>query len=807
MSTINIGLRLRPIRFAFLVRPNDSKRALEIFRINTCLWGGQYNPIIPFFKALPRWWNRTNTRFENARQVLNGYLDFFEPDFLVEGEEGLAEGLGFDTERILKPSALLAHAGERDKDLFGLNVFDLYRDLYHKEFQFQRRQENRIIHATANEKAFEALAACVFGAFPAETSLDYLFSAYKNAFDPINISLSATTFSEIFERRYVSALQIGKSELEIHYNDHQAPTLFILDAHQTRDLIDYWNLRAVFRHVLPIPIQWVKELSPFCKQFIRNNYRPLPRNPHGVMIRPVSMFSRSIGENIIDEVFQSQLCIEENGANTRQDWYPPFWRKPSEMMVRTTRPTLDAGSKAIDVQMDEDEPTIRFDPLYPEFASEYGNRVRWANVVRMREWGMGHEVATVFPCNYRNPSYPKFRAGETYILPTTEGLITFPQYKNLYASWTLSNGLVALNEWLKENEIEASPSDAGRATQQIIQTLRGFWGVRSLASRGIIELLNEMSRRPITRSAHHLEFQNKINVSVSEDVWGDRYFETLVDNKAVELGLELKCNKCGNWSWYTVSDLDYSMICHLCRKHFDFPVQRPGDSKLSRWAYRVIGPFALPDYARGGYAAALAIRFFADVVGSSGSSEVTWSSGQELRLPSGGRSEADFILWYQRKGLFSTDHPTEIVFGEAKSYGGEAFKSNDIDRMKLLAETFPGSTIVFATLKEAGDLSSSEVGRIRRLAYWGREYDEDRNRSRAPVIVLTATELFSAYSLDMSWQQIGGKHAELIEPGWVRTDNLRNLANLTQQLYLGMDSYWDWREERWKMRSARRKKA
>ena len=43
-------MSLRPIRFAFRVRPDDKKGTLEIFRINTCFWGGRSNPVTPYFK-------------------------------------------------------------------------------------------------------------------------------------------------------------------------------------------------------------------------------------------------------------------------------------------------------------------------------------------------------------------------------------------------------------------------------------------------------------------------------------------------------------------------------------------------------------------------------------------------------------------------------------------------------------------------------------------------------------------------------------------------------------------------------------
>lgn len=808
MGSINVNIRLRPIRFAFLVRPDDKKHTLEIFRINTCLWGGKYNPIIPFFKRLPPWWERKGYRFENAKQIINGYLDFFEPDFIVEAEKGLADGLGFDSERVLKLTELLEGDGERERDKYGLSVYDLYGDLYRKEFQFVRRHKHNIIHVKAKDMSFANFVACNFGDFPTQKRLRYFERDYKDVFDPDSVTLDSAALSKLYKSGYTSALRISHAKLKIDYHEHQDPTLFILNAHEPKDLIDFWNLRAVHRNVMAVPVQWIEELSPFCRKFILDNHRPLPGNPHGVMIRPTSMFSRSIPENDIKEIHRNHLRVDKEGANTLQTWYPPIWREPPEIMVRTMRPTLEAESKVIDIPINDDKTEIRFDPLSPEFASEYGNRFRWANVVRLRDWSRRDQVATVFPCNYKNPSFPKFRLGREHLLPTTEGLVFFPEYRNISERWHLIDGTTALNTWFNDNKITAVLSDAGRATQQIIHSLEGFWGVRALAHKGIIKLVNGMSRKPVTRSAHYKEFQNKIHNVVSKDIWRHKNFETLVERRAVELGLELKCSKCGSWSWYSVKQLDYSLICDLCLKPFDFPIANPGDSKHSRWAYRVIGPFALPDYARGGYAASLSIRFFADVIGRMDRSEVTWSSGQELTLPSGKKSEADFILWNQRKQMFGTDYPTEIVFGEAKSFGRDAFKQYDIDNMKLLAESFPGSILVFATMKEAEELSKEEITRIKKLSAWGREYDKERKQSRAPVIMLTGTELFTVHYLNTTWKEKGGKHEKLIEPAWVsvRLNNLRILADLTQQLYLDMPSYGKWREEKWEKRLARRRK-
>jgi len=155
----------------------------------------------------------------------------------------------------------------------------------------------------------------------------------------------------------------------------------------------------------------------------------------------------------------------------------------------------------------------------------------------------------------------------------------------------------------------------------------------------------------------------------------------------------------------------------------------------------------------------LAIRFFTDVLGQHDTVSATWSAGQNLELGPKRRVEADFILWYQRKMMFGNDYPTDLVFGEAKSFGKDTFKTEDVEHMKILAERFPGSIYVFATMKPANELSAGEVERISKLGLWGREFLKDKSRTRAPIVVLTGTELFTRFSLRDAWEKAGEKHA------------------------------------------------
>lgn len=805
MSQIRAQVRLRPVRFAYLVRPDDSTKAAEVFEINTCLWGGRFNPIIPCFKQVPKWWDRHHKSFESANEIINGYLDFFEPDFIVETQTGLSTGLGFDPARVLTLENMLFSEGDQGQSGYGLNIHDLYKDLYRKDYKFVRRNNHNIIDVVAKDRAFSAFCACLFGAFPKDPGLGYLSRGFKEAFGPEEVSLTGSVLSDLFSGGFTSALRIGISNIDPTFHNSHEPVLFVLDAKKPRDLIDFWNLRAVRPRVLPIPLQWLDELTAFAKQYIADHHQPLRGNPNGVMTQATVMFSRSIPTNEIERIHESYFLVDIEGANVRQDWYPSFWRPHSDHVLGDTRPTLTAERRTFDLPYRDSSEKIQFECLYPPFADEWGNSYRWANVVELTDWAGQNQAATVYPCEYRNPTYPNFGFGREILLPTTEGLVTFPRYKDIPESWEIPDGTTAVGAWLKTNGIKAFTSDAGRSTQQIIQTLGGIWGVSCLANSKVIELLNEITRKPTTRTMQHQAFEQRLKCTETEGFPNLRSFENLVEKKAVELGLELKCAKCAHWSWYALDQLGQFVRCSLCLQQFEFPTIHPNSSTHSRWVYRLIGPFALPDYSRGGYSAALSIRLLGARLGSVGSGKVTWSAGQELEFSQTKRVESDFILWYQREMQFGVSHPTEIVFGEAKSFGKDAFQDNDVQRMKELAIRFPGSVLVFSTMKRADELSSEEIHRISKLAMWGREFIRGRNKTRAPIILLTGSELFTPFSLQDTWSRLGGKHEQLGAPGWVRLDNLRVLADCTQQLYLNLPPYAEWLRAKWKKRADRKK--
>ena len=134
MISLSASLSLRPTRIGFLVDPRDLPSLRRIFQVNTCLWGGAYNPIIPVGKSLPDEWKRKySVHNPSAKELARGYIDFFEPDVFVEATAGLTESidldvrnLDFDRPRVVPLDTFFERPHEEPFDVpFGTNVVEV----------------------------------------------------------------------------------------------------------------------------------------------------------------------------------------------------------------------------------------------------------------------------------------------------------------------------------------------------------------------------------------------------------------------------------------------------------------------------------------------------------------------------------------------------------------------------------------------------------------------------------------------------------------------------------------------------------
>ncbi|MCZ4337640.1 hypothetical protein [Shewanella colwelliana] len=757
-----------------------------------------FNPIIPVFDEVPIWWDKAGWDTKSAKEILNGYIDYFEPDVLVECEPGLGANTGYDSSRIIKLNNLL----ERNSDnicMFGQDMFDVYRELFETEYKFQQRFPHSVTMIKAVDELSKRVTACLFGAFHENEVLEYFPQAFKKVFGDAEVTVDGgEALAKIYTDQLIGPLRITNGLLEVQELSFQDPAIFVFDATKPHDLIDFWNLRVLHNSgIVGVPVQWLEEMGDFCKQFIIESHKPRTNNLLNGFIRARIMFARSISEDQGVQLFRKYL-LQTKAPSAQQHWYPSFEQHSTGGAgLMTPKPAmLSFGSKSRDVACTTGT-DLTVEPSLPSFVKGGGRSYQWASVFNLESYY--DDVNAIYPVNLRRPSFPKSNLTQ-YLIPTTEGLVAFSSPFRREVHLPIHKRAEAIGLWLESENIQSVQSDAGRATNQIIESFEGVYSLWTLANISVLKMLDSIASNSSARTINAQAFKSRLDSYKRKP---DKLFELLVNHGVVELGAQIKCKECGHPTWYDLKQLDNVLQCELCRTEYQFPIHNP--KREVTWAYRVIGPFALPNFAKGGYAAALSIRFFTVMTELVTGMQISWSAGRELTYPDNRKIEADYIMLIQRKTEFDRVSAPLLLFGESKTLAAEAFVQKDIDNMKALAKRHPGAALVFSCLKSS--LSDNEVAMLRKLALWGRETDPQSGNLNAMVVVLTGLEILQRGVLTMTWNEASDKHRTALEYANKNggLHGVFNLADATQHLYLGLDYYQNWYEDHIEEYAAARK--
>lgn len=808
MAQIDAKIRLRPTRIGFLIRPNDRAALRKILLSGPCVWGGALNPIIPVSRTTPKAWSRVPRTETSALDVARGYVDFFEPDVFVPAQSGLLAQIGLSdlvARHILHPEAkplddflTPAEGLEWSEPAFGLPIIDVLRAQYVNEQKFVLRHPQPALLVKPQRGSLAAEA--IFGVYPSGSANAHFERGYRDVFDPEIVECGPEAWLKVFVEGATTPLQVTAHKLEKRRYWYHEPIVFVFDPSNPLDVIDLWNLRLEPSPILPVPIAWVDALAPKLRELFVNDYRPLRGNRHGAMHRTTVEFGRSMTEAGRDTATAVLTVDVPPDAVTFKHWRTEIWRLPRDRQIRgPERLLVTAAESSSSVPIREgSERTAALPGLQPAFAGKTAGRAsaRWVNVVQLGSYGH-HDIGLTIPFNSFHRETPRldYVGGERAVVGS-EGWA----FKRRYDFGDLSVRLPEMDQIiadsLKLHGIKARISEPGRIGKQMLQRLDGLGGVRLLRDAGTLQLLNQMAGSQRRRgAADDMVEETFPGRTASLGDWqalakrrskglDQAEIEQFTRRDVIRLGLESRCPHCDARNWSGLDAVDYSLTCERCLNTYDFPQGKVARNNET-FRYRVVGPFAVPDYGRGSYSTLLALDLIRNL-GGSHDYGMTFSAGCLLELE--GRSlEADFIALRGDRNLSET-HPPRMIIGECKSFGaGPLIKADDLEKLKVLAARLPGTVIIIAVLKET--FLPEEVARLRRFVSWARRPDAD-DRPTNPVVVLTGHELFAGDMFYNTWKTLGGRHAKYAD--FQFTQDLDALAEATQAIYLDMPSYWDW---------------
>lgn len=834
MTRGTINVKLRPIKLAFLVNPKDKESLLKAIEINTFLWGGTYNPIIPTYKQIPSKWKSLPYDNPSAKSVVSGYLDNFDPDYVVPMGECVDYDLDIGHRKKINDVLDILEGVEKNGVLnYGIGIFDVLNYFFEQELKFQRRfpEEIQDLSVPCFGTRYHLFFAGVFGKLP-ENIEPIFWDRFAVCLEAKKINCSISNYTECLNRQKLFFRRMTQFYIKTRGRSEQC--IFFIDSTKPLDVMDYWNLRAIGWNVLPVPKQFahLDKMKKFTEDIITANYTPYYSN-QAIYNRTTILKSRSISEDenrcFLDSLEESKIVCK-----TR---YPRIWHLWGRGPDHVECCEIDADTS--EHYMPTDEKTISFktlDPMFtsisytglstPRFANEidlrlYDNIELYAEVIPEAEIELVRVIDRSQFLNWRIS-----RKGLVYLSSNSESTVelSLPQAEEVFTRW------LELRGWTVDL------STPGRIAKQMIQQFGGIDGTWILAQKGIIEFLGKMSsyndilkklltkltelqkylqqhefhtaenevevfvenlkeiqpqlggnerpmlektvreeiRKIANKALHRQENEKKDIRKQREESLAKNFHEKLIESNALQLGLSVQCSVCSKHSWYSMKDAEYELQCPKCTAQFYFPQSLEG----TEWEYRTLGPFSTANQADGAYTVLLTLRFFSNLSLLNGATTPLMS----FTIKKGGMKllEADLALFFQASKY--GDSKTDIIFVECKTFN--SLNEKDVKRMIDLGKAFPGSVLVFAKLDEYLRDEEKKIlypimYRLRRNRINGKPFN--------PVLILTGRELF--------WKSEFSEWCDKVANIDMPLDPKRymlELCDLTQQIYLGMDPWDEW---------------
>lgn len=786
LGTANI--KVRPLKLALMVDPNNAGQVREAIRLACSLWGGSFFPIVPVYKRMPASWRDGPLKAPLAEKVVQGYLDGFDPDVLVQFGNDLPKYVLDLKVKVVKPEDFWGGGNglEAAEPAYGIGVLDLLSDIFKEHLKYKAKFPTKVIFPVM-PKTLALFWASVFGEYP-QHIVEAIDRDFAEALDLSKPEVHADKFFELTEGHVLFPRRITQWATRVlGVNGHREnASIFFMDASSVEDVIDFWNLRASGRPVLPFPKQFMYEES-FRKvllEFLEEHRRPWGTGSNDFDVASFIPSRHSTMEEL--ERFTETLrpAAEEGTSEflarrmSLQHWYPRLWDSWARSRDGGVADVYGKDEDVIEIA-DAQNLSIQMKPLIPSFARaewfRYG--VFCANEFDLRLFGADELLAEVYPKVEGNellhaisgfPSASReWRVGRYGLVKLIQGVSgesrRVPQSEQIFFAW------------LKDRGWEANLSTPGILAKQIYKQLGG--ATIMLADKDVLGLIEHMNGGAVSRSGEQKDdrvvSEREASVAdVKRKLRANRY-EWFLQKGVFKLGLQTKCPNCQRNSWFSMSTLGEFFDCPKCLSKF--PAAGNIDQGRGTWFYRTSGPSSVPNFADGAFSVLLTLDALA---GRSLSSRRTTSVlSFEATAPNKTDIEADLAMFWRE--LSHGEDTAGILFAECKSYG--LFKSKDFQRMRYLGETFPGAILVFSTLRDG--LTKEEVSALLRLAKAGRKYWK-AERPLNPVMILTGTEL-------LTWKRPPECWDEELQKRFQRVRTLLDLCNATQQIYLGLPSWHD----------------
>jgi hypothetical protein len=720
MASVNLSIKYRPVRIGFLVRDGSIDDLVKAAGINTLLWSGIYNPLIPV---------ATENKF--AEQLMNLFsVDVLFPVNHTKEIDDLIKKYPFLSDPGHYAQNIFYEDYHSKKNILGyLSSMNIVNYYWEKEFKHKPKEHksNCVLVKWENNDDLKNLFSLIFGYFPKEYNLR---DDFENAFlkglrsKEIKISRDNSIDKELANNIY--PIRLTGLELDGYGGTWRGDGIYIDNENDFYDLLYFWNLRASGLFIEFLPKGKIGRFKEYTEAILEK-FNEIPnRNPN--IEGWISVYYRISDEeikNIIKEfrskkqfVFSHCDEIIWNGLNIKPADFYFGWEEVLGSVDKSydryvVYVNLPEKKFIIDKNRDTgwENLAVSIDPIgefgYPEYTLK-PPFIRQLNEFYSREIAFD-------PWKIRIE-----KDGITAIIKSNDNSLSLHPipYQTLIQKIFELAGL--------KSEI----SQAGLITKRIIEKLGGVDGGRGFKINGVRKLLQTLKTDEcisrgqgtniIWESGEFKKYEKLyIEARQTPKLTTHNVFDFLLKKDFLRAGLELICDHCKLPNWLSLQELDDVWTCNYCGDDNKTSLQLKdrGD-----WKFRKSGLFGKDNNQEGAVPVILTLLVFLRIFDLS-----KFIYSPSLKLVSENKScEIDFcILQYERGDKI------QLGIGECKSEGG-VIDQKDIENLKFVRDKINSLNndcyLIFS--KTAEKFEQSEIDLFKKV-----------KEENIPIILLTNKEM------------------------------------------------------------------
>ncbi len=735
MTLEDVRIEYRPLRLGFCIRDGNIQDLLKAAKLNTLLWGGIFNPIIPIGEK------------EKLDHVL---VKLFQVDVLVpvtnteeikkfiEQYKWAKFPLMYHSEAILTEDI-----NEKNKKVVRvLDVSHIIKMLWNKDFKFLKTGDSNCAVVSWKSKDTDRdIFTLMFGSYPKEKFVFRYKQNFKKALRAHEIKLEEGKQIPAKLASSITPLYLTEYKVQNYGGRRISAGIYIGDKNNFADLLNFWNIRAAGSYVAFLPKKNKKRFLPFIKAHAKRIKKPKE------LYRPsLTIWFRGEKESDYKEIERVIKPLKTKGRTfglsnvSIHSW--------NGMNIIPTYNFFNDTTTIASINVKYGKPSVAFQLLDKPFPKSDKREFLHQLFVVSLNPSIGIEFPEYTTSLPVLPDLNEWYAREMVFDPHSLRVVRSYLGKTISLITEIDADTLQFSPIRKFDVIKkiferagiiAEKSGAGLVAERLIALMGGVTGsARIFKITGVRKFIEETNpinqktkyeilkkiRDKTDKGESFKNFENEFGLKGRTPLKPEDVFDELIEHNLLQTGIEVCCPKCSLKTWINLKEVDECYTCEFCHEKSKFvevvkPINFEG-KKIdgARWSYRLSGLLGKNDKQQGAIPVILTLLHLANRMHSGG--ESFYSTALNLTFTKNGKAmktETDLVVLDLTERISKED--IEILIGECKT--GQLITRKQIDGLVAVKELIEKSGIkchlVFTKTK--GDFRQGEIAQFKRLVQAG----------------------------------------------------------------------------------------